>query len=50
MHHHQGEESLPKKEAHAHTGMTMDHNEHGGGHGHDHHAMMINDFKKRFYV
>lgn len=30
---------------------TMDHSKMSGAHaGHDHHAMMIDDFKKRFYV
>ena len=30
--------------------MQLDHIAPKGQPGHDHHAMMINDFKKRFYV
>ncbi|WP_407654496.1 copper-translocating P-type ATPase [Catalinimonas niigatensis] len=36
-------------EAHRHTDHTMDEDHTHGGH-HDHHAMMIEDFKKRFWI
>ena len=48
-HHSKHEQkSLPKKEEHAHHATHMDHDAPMGHPGHDHHAMMINDFKKRF--
>lgn len=47
---HDGQKPLPKKEEHAHHMMHLDHNAPMGHPGHDHHAMMINDFRKRFYV
>lgn len=49
-HPHQEQTPLPKKEEHAENMMHMDHNAPMGHPGHDHHAMMINDFKKRFYI
>src|SRR5476651_2120282 len=33
-----------------HSDMHQGHNQHQGMSEHDHHAMMIADFKKRFYV
>ena len=50
MHQHHEQKPLPKKEEHAQHTMHMDHNAPMGHPGHDHHAMMINDFRKRFYV
>ncbi|MFD1184817.1 copper-translocating P-type ATPase [Pontibacter rugosus] len=53
------EEQLEEKTLHAHSeamphgeGTPPPHGEHvgHGGHGHDHHRMMIDDFKKRFWV
>ncbi|MBU1822680.1 MAG: cadmium-translocating P-type ATPase [Bacteroidetes bacterium] len=41
------QEELAQKTLHGHQKAT-DHGGHGGGH--DHHAMMIEDFKKRFWV
>src|SRR5690242_7471303 len=52
-HHHSGQ---PEKHAQTappapdHKSMHDDHNPPMGRAGHDHHAMMIADFKKRFYV
>src|SRR6187399_1605831 len=50
-HHHQNTEAAPVKKQTA----TVSHSHHDmnppmGHEGHDHHAMMINDFKKRFWV
>lgn len=50
MHQHHEHEPLPKKEKHAHHMMHEEHNAPMGQPGHDHHTMMINDFRKRFYV
>ncbi len=50
MHHHHVEQKIPQKEEHAHHAMAGNHNAPMGHAGHDHHAMMINDFRKRFYV
>lgn len=53
------EERLEEKTLHAHTeampygeSTPPPHGEHvgHGGHGHDHHRMMIEDFKKRFWI
>jgi P-type Cu2+ transporter len=38
------------RETHQHEMAHMDHNPPMGHAGHDHHAMMISDFKKRFYL
>ena len=49
-HHHQGEHKIPaatKANPHAHH---VSGNPPMGHAGHDHHAMMIDDFKKRFYI
>lgn len=48
MHHAHGQET--KKDEPAHDMMHMGHNAPMGQPGHDHHAMMIDDFRKRFYV
>lgn len=59
-HHHSGHHSsdadnrmkdhLAKKTEHAHSdAVNSDEHEHGK-HGHDHHNMMIRDFKKRFWI
>ena len=50
MHHHEEQKPLKKKEDHSHHKMPMNHNAPMGHAGHDHHAMMISDFRKRFYV
>jgi len=50
MHQHQEEKPLPTKGEHTKHTMHMNQNAPMGYPGHDHHAMMINDFKKRFYV
>ena len=50
MHHHGVEQKPPRKEEHAHHTMTMNQNPPMGHAGHDHHAMMISDFRRRFYV
>lgn len=50
MHQHHEQKPLSKKEEHAQRMMGTEHNVSMGHAGHDHHAMMINDFKKRFYV
>ena len=50
MHQHQEEKPLPTKGEHTKHKMHMNQNAPMGYPGHDHHAMMINDFKKRFYV
>ena len=49
MHHHE-QMALPKKEDHSQHTVHMSHNTPMGHPGHDHHAMMIRDFRKRFYV
>jgi P-type Cu2+ transporter len=48
MHHAHGQET--EKDEPAHDMMHMGHNAPMGQPGHDHHAMMIDDFRKRFYV
>ena len=50
MHRNQGHHLQTKKDAHTDHMMHMDHNAPMRQPGHDHHAMMIDDFKKRFYV
>ena len=50
IHQHHEHEQLIKKEEHAQHMMHMDDNSPMGHPEHDHHAMMINDFRKRFYV
>ena len=52
IHHHEHHEhqEQPKQEGHAHHMTQADHKPGMGHPGHDHHAMMINDFRKRFYV
>ena len=47
---HHGHQEQPKQEGHAHHTMQKDHKAPMGHPGHDHHAMMINDFKRRFYL
>ena len=51
--HHQTSEQLEEKALHGHE-HAMHHDTSGhpshGEHGHDHHRMMIEDFKKRFWV
>jgi len=51
MHHHHADkqESLKKNDDGGHS-MHMSHNAPMGQPGHDHHAMMIDDFKKRFWI
>src|SRR5688572_1616533 len=51
MHHHHADkqESLKKNDDGDHS-MHMSHNAPMGQPGHDHHAMMIDDFKKRFWI
>ena len=49
-HHHHVEKQQPQNEEHAHHAMTMSHNPPMGHAGHNHHSMMINGFRKRFYV
>src|SRR5215216_3785727 len=41
---------LKNEGSHAHGMKHTDHNAPMGQPGHDHHAMMISDFRKRFYV
>ena len=48
-HHHHEKKELSKKEEHVHHKDDMKHNPPMGHAGNDHHAMMINDFRKRFY-
>ena len=48
--HHAHVEQPPRKEVSTHHAKTMAHNAPMGHGGHDHHAMMISDFRKRFYV
>jgi Cu2+-exporting ATPase len=50
MHQHHEQKTLPEREEHAQRPMHTDHNAPMGHPGHEHHAMMIRDFKKRFYV
>ena len=52
MHHAHGQAhaQTPEKAEHAHHMTHMGHNAPMGQPGHDHHAMMIHDFRKRFYV
>lgn len=51
MNHHQHEQKLSqKKEEHSQHKMPTNHNAPMGHAGHDHHAMMISDFRRRFYV
>src|SRR5215213_9377957 len=54
MHHNhrQKHDPLKKEHEHEHTHdmMHMGHNAPMGQPGHDHHAMMISDFRKRFYI
>ena len=52
MHHdHQHDDKQkPLKESKEDAHHKMDHNAPMGQPGHDHHAMMINDFKKRFWI
>ena len=51
-HHHDDESSMDHK--HMDHGdedhMNHEHMNHDGGDHHDHHAMMVEDFKKRFYI
>ena len=50
-HHHQNTEAAPvKKQTAAISHSHHDMNPPMGHEGHDHHAMMINDFKKRFWI
>jgi len=50
-HHHQNTEAAPvKKQTAAISHSHHDMNPSMGHEGHDHHAMMINDFKKRFWI
>src|SRR5688572_28991452 len=53
MHHHDeshSQKSPTKKKKQTSHMLHMDHNAPMGHPGHDHHAMMINDFKKRFWI
>ena len=55
MEHQHHPETTAKKESMDHSKMDHSTMQHGdnpsmGMEGHDHHAMMIADFKKRFYV
>ena len=53
MHHHNeahSQKSPTKEKKPANHMMHMDHNAPMGQPGHDHHAMMIDDFKKRFWI
>lgn len=45
-HHHSAPEKAKQQASHAHHDMNLP----MGHEGHDHHAMMIDDFKKRFWV
>ena len=65
-HSEQSEETSPSHQDHAHASPTAEkpgreqeemeaaarngHRDHGGHGGHDHHAMMVEDFKRRFWV
>jgi len=53
--HHSGDKMTPENKIQVknkmnHSSMHHDENPSMGMEGHDHHAMMINDFKKRFFV
>ena len=48
-HHHHTESGAKERGTMNHNGM-QEHNPPMGHTGHDHHAMMIADFRKRFYV
>src|SRR6187200_183300 len=53
MHHHDevhSQKSTTKEKKQANHMMHMDHDAPMGQPGHDHHAMMINEFKKRFWI
>ena len=53
QHQHQPVKNEKRQASHdmmGHKGMKHNTNHPMGSAGHDHHAMMINDFKKRFYV
>ena len=51
MHHEDhSHKTVPKKETYSDHMMHMNHNAPMGHTGYDHHAMMINDFRKRFYA
>ena len=51
MHHRHGDHAQePKMKEHANHTSHSGHNAPMGEAGHDHHAMMIQDFRKRFYV
>jgi P-type Cu2+ transporter len=50
MEHHHQEEHTSKTERKSHTHTYHNMNPPMVHAGHDHHAMMISDFKKRFYV
>ena len=45
-----GHRTVPKKETYSDPMKHMNHNAPMGHTGYDHHAMMINDFRKRFYA
>jgi Cu2+-exporting ATPase len=47
---HESKVHIEKKVEHVHHPKDMEQNPPMGYEGHDHHSMMINDFKKRFYV
>ncbi len=49
-HHHHGEQKQRLKAGNAHHDMPINHGAPMGQPGHDHHAMMIDDFKKRFWI
>ena len=49
-HHHHLEKQQPQNEEHAPHAMVGNQNARMGHTGHDHHAMMISDFRRRFYV
>lgn len=49
-HHHHLEKQQPQNEEHAPHAMVGYQNAPMGHTGHDHHAMMISDFRRRFYV
>jgi len=50
QHHPVGNTKEDSHDMKGHQGMGRNSNHAMGSTGHDHHAMMINDFKKRFYV
>ena len=53
MHHHNevhSQKSRTKEKGRKNHKMHMEHNAPTGQPGHDHHAMMIHDFKKRFWI